>query len=91
MVQCLLHPFIQEHHLQRALSAQQCYGTAEALVIPVPEIVNVNEKYQKLYGVGPEGYKVPKPYIRVQREHFLIINFFFQKQDIYDKLVTLVG
>lgn len=55
-----------EHHLQRALSAQQVYGTAEALVIPVPEISNiVKDRYQRLYCNKGE-FKLPKQYVHVQ-------------------------
>ena len=57
----------QEHHLQRALSAQQVYGTAEALVIPIPDIDQVTSTYKRLY--EPEGgYKPPRQYIHVQRK-----------------------
>lgn len=52
-----------EHHLQRALSAQQVYGTAEALVIPIPEVVQVSEKYETYY---KEDFKPSKQYIHVQ-------------------------
>jgi enhancer of polycomb-like protein len=58
---------LKEHHLQRALSAQQVYGTAEALVIPVPEMDIVGERYQKLYG-SKADFRPPKQYIHVQRE-----------------------
>lgn len=52
-----------EHHLQRALSAQQVYGTAEALVIPIPEVVQVSDKYETYY---KEDFKPTKQYIHVQ-------------------------
>jgi len=58
---------MQEHHLQRALSAQQVYGTAEALVIPIPDMDVVGERYLKLYGSKPD-FRAPKQYIHVQRE-----------------------
>jgi enhancer of polycomb-like protein len=55
-----------EHHLQRALSAQQVYGTAEALVIPVPDVEEVpRARYNKSY--QPEmDFKPPKQYVHVQ-------------------------
>ena len=58
--------FFQEHHLQRALSAQQVYGTAEALVIPVPDVAEVpKDRFNKLY--APESsFKPPKQYVHVQ-------------------------
>ena len=57
---------LQEHHLQRALSAQQVYGTAEALVIPVPDIGNIgDDRYGKLYR-PPLEFKPPKQYVHVQ-------------------------
>jgi len=59
--------FVQEHHLQRALSAQQVYGTAEALVIPIPDMDTVGERYLKLYSSKPD-FRAPKQYIHVQRE-----------------------
>ena len=60
---------LQEHHLQRALSAQQVYGTAEALVIPIPEIDDILPTYKRLY--EPEGgYRPTRQYIHVQRKIF---------------------
>jgi len=64
---------LKEHHLQRALSAQQVYGTAEALVIPVPDINDVGERYQNLYQL-PKEYKPPRQYVHVQREYSTIGN-----------------
>ena len=58
-IQCLL----QEHHLQRALSAQQVYGTSEALVIPVPDIDDIRREYEHTY---PTDYKPPRQYIHAQ-------------------------
>jgi len=49
--------------LQRALSAQQVYGTAEALTIPVPEIDDIKKEYDQIYS---GDYKPPKQYIHVQ-------------------------
>ncbi|CAH1774556.1 unnamed protein product [Owenia fusiformis] len=55
-----------EHHLQRALTAQQVYGTAEALEIPVPEVAGV-EAYNALYkGSEDFTYKPPKQFVHVQ-------------------------
>jgi len=51
-----------EHHLQRALSAQQVYGSSEALVIPIPEVSDVNDRYDALY---PDTYKPSKQYIHI--------------------------
>ena len=58
---CSLFP--QEHHLQRALSAQQVYGTAESLTIPIPEVDDTSERYGKLYS---SNYKQPKQFIHMQ-------------------------
>ncbi|GFS05342.1 enhancer of polycomb-like protein [Elysia marginata] len=52
-----------EHHLQRALSAQQVYGSSEALVIPIPEVQDIAERYHVLY---PSTYKTTKQYIHIQ-------------------------
>lgn len=53
-----------EHHLQRAISAQQAYGHTGALVIPTPECVATPDSYyNNLY---PETYKLPRQFIHVQ-------------------------
>ncbi|XP_005111082.2 enhancer of polycomb homolog 1 [Aplysia californica] len=52
-----------EHHLQRALSAQQVYGSSEALVIPIPEVQDISDRYDCLY---PETFKPTKQYIHIQ-------------------------
>ncbi|KAL3836282.1 hypothetical protein ACJMK2_021719 [Sinanodonta woodiana] len=52
-----------EHHLQRALSAQQVYGSAEALTIPIPEIEELEDRYGCLYRAD---YKTTKQYIHIQ-------------------------
>ena len=58
---------LQEYHLQRAVSAQQVYGTAEALVIPVPDIGNIgDDRYSKLYKPPQGEFKPPKQYVHVQ-------------------------
>ena len=57
--------------MQRALSAQQVYGTAEALVIPIPDMDVVGERYLKLYGSKPD-FRAPKQYIHVQREYYCL-------------------
>lgn len=53
----------QETHLQKALTAQQFYGTAEARAIPIPEVQSVDERYSKLY---TPDFKLPKQYIHIQ-------------------------
>lgn len=52
-----------EHHLQRALSAQQVYGTSEALVIPIPESDDIADRYGKLYS---DEFKQTKQFIHIQ-------------------------
>ncbi|KAK6182761.1 hypothetical protein SNE40_010373 [Patella caerulea] len=52
-----------EHHLQRALSAQQVYGSSEKLVIPIPEIQDIGERYEIFY---KDDYKLSKQYIHIQ-------------------------
>ncbi|XP_071157350.1 enhancer of polycomb homolog 1-like isoform X1 [Mytilus galloprovincialis] len=52
-----------EHHLQRYLSAQQVYGTADALVIPIPDVETIKEDYDKLY---KGEFKPTKQYIHIQ-------------------------
>ncbi|XP_022243392.1 enhancer of polycomb homolog 1-like isoform X2 [Limulus polyphemus] len=47
-----------EHHLQRAISAQQAFGHTGELVIPTPEVyTTIEEIYQSLY---PADYKVSR-------------------------------
>ncbi|KAL8622020.1 hypothetical protein ACOMHN_035548 [Nucella lapillus] len=52
-----------ETHLQKALSAQQFYGTAEKKAIPIPDLDNVDDRYEDLYS---DNYLLPKQYIRVE-------------------------
>ncbi|XP_062566237.1 enhancer of polycomb homolog 1-like [Saccostrea cucullata] len=52
-----------EHHLQRALSAQQVYGTSEALVIPIPEVDDIAENYHEMY---KNDFKPSKQFIHIQ-------------------------
>ena len=56
--------FLQETHLQKALTAQQFYGTAVARTIPIPDAQSVDDdRYFKLY---KSDFKLPKQYIHVQ-------------------------
>ena len=60
----------QEHHLQRAISAQQVYGEKpEHMVIPVPETQSNVPYYDQLYA---GEFKCPKSYIRIQRKVHLL-------------------
>ncbi|XP_076437258.1 enhancer of polycomb homolog 1-like [Babylonia areolata] len=52
-----------ETHLQKALTAQQFYGTAEVRAIPIPDVRCVDERYEKLYLAD---YKTTKQYIHIQ-------------------------
>uniref|UniRef100_A0A4W6CPC2 Enhancer of polycomb homolog n=1 Tax=Lates calcarifer TaxID=8187 RepID=A0A4W6CPC2_LATCA len=53
-----------EHHLQRAISAQQVYGEKrDNMVIPVPEAESNITYYDSLY---PGDYKMPKQLIHIQ-------------------------
>ncbi|XP_032831256.2 enhancer of polycomb homolog 1-like isoform X2 [Petromyzon marinus] len=52
-----------EHHLQRAMSAQQAYGEKrESMVIPVPEAQSNVPYFHDLY---PSTYRLPKQLIRL--------------------------
>ncbi|XP_067331242.1 enhancer of polycomb homolog 1-like isoform X2 [Channa argus] len=54
----------KEHHLQRAISAQQVYGEKrDNMVIPVPEAESNITYYDSLY---PGDYKMPKQLIHIQ-------------------------
>uniref|UniRef100_A0A3Q2Z6M3 Enhancer of polycomb homolog n=1 Tax=Hippocampus comes TaxID=109280 RepID=A0A3Q2Z6M3_HIPCM len=53
-----------EHHLQRAISAQQVYGEKrDNMVIPVPEAERNITHYESLY---PGEFKMPKQLIHIQ-------------------------
>ncbi|XP_068426683.1 enhancer of polycomb homolog 1-like isoform X2 [Clinocottus analis] len=53
-----------EHHLQRAISAQQVYGEKrDNMVIPVPEAESDITYYESLY---PGEFKMPKQLIHIQ-------------------------
>ncbi|KAJ8307466.1 hypothetical protein KUTeg_015550 [Tegillarca granosa] len=52
-----------EHHLQRALSAQQVYGTSERLEIPIPEVDEICDRYDILYN---SDFKQTKQFIHIQ-------------------------
>uniref|UniRef100_A0AAY4AGA8 Enhancer of polycomb homolog n=1 Tax=Denticeps clupeoides TaxID=299321 RepID=A0AAY4AGA8_9TELE len=53
-----------EHHLQRAISAQQVYGEKrDNMVIPVPEAESNIAYYETLY---PGEFKMPKQLIHIQ-------------------------
>lgn len=57
---------LQEHHLQRAISAQQAYGHTGELVIPTPEVYSVPKNIKdELY---PATYKSSRQLIHVQRK-----------------------
>ncbi|EDO48946.1 predicted protein [Nematostella vectensis] len=51
-----------EHHLQRAISAQQVYGDTQQLVIPTPE----SEEMKNVPNLYKASFKQPKQYIHVQ-------------------------
>jgi len=53
-----------EHHLQRAMSAQQAFGHTVEHVIPTPEVFAAPEKeYDELY---PPNYKISRQLIHMQ-------------------------
>ena len=55
---------VQEHHLQRAISAQQVYGDTQQLVIPTPDTEEIKDKVVEFLYHDP--FKQPKQYIHVQ-------------------------
>lgn len=67
----VLRAFVfQEHHLQRAISAQQVFREKkENMVIPVPEAESNTTYYDRLY---KGEVKVPKQLIHIQRESSFI-------------------
>lgn len=54
---------LQEHHLQRAISAQQVYGDKKVMVIPVPEAEVGVDYYNSIY---KKQFRLPKQYIHNQ-------------------------
>ncbi|XP_036206859.1 enhancer of polycomb homolog 1 isoform X3 [Myotis myotis] len=55
---------LREHHLQRAISAQQVYGEKrDNMVIPVPEAESNIAYYESIY---PGEFKMPKQLIHIQ-------------------------
>lgn len=57
---------MQEHHLQRAISAQQVFREKkESMVIPVPEAESNVHYYSRLY---KGEFKQPKQFIHIQRK-----------------------
>uniref|UniRef100_A0A2K6SD06 Enhancer of polycomb homolog n=1 Tax=Saimiri boliviensis boliviensis TaxID=39432 RepID=A0A2K6SD06_SAIBB len=55
---------LPEHHLQRAISAQQVYGEKrDNMVIPVPEAESNIAYYESIY---PGEFKMPKQLIHIQ-------------------------
>ncbi|XP_061324124.1 enhancer of polycomb homolog 1 isoform X7 [Pezoporus flaviventris] len=57
-------PSPKEHHLQRAISAQQVYGEKrDNMVIPVPEAESNIAYYESIY---PGEFKMPKQLIHIQ-------------------------
>lgn len=53
-----------EHHLQRAISAQQAFGHTGELVIPTPEVYTIDDDlFDELY---PPNYKISRQLIHMQ-------------------------
>lgn len=57
-----------EHHLQRAISAQQVYGDTQQLVIPTPDTEEIKDRVVEFLYHDP--FKQPKQYIHVQAFNF---------------------
>ncbi|OWJ99987.1 EPC2 [Cervus elaphus hippelaphus] len=61
----------KEHHLQRAISAQQVFREKkESMVIPVPEAESNVNYYNRLY---KGEFKQPKQFIHIQRVSFCLL------------------
>jgi len=58
-----------EHHLQRAISAQQVYGDAKVMVIPVPEAEISLDMYNNMY---KKTFRLPKHYIHNQAQALIM-------------------
>ena len=80
----------KEHHLQRAISAQQIYGEAQRLIIPTPDAILYESDYKQL---KKKQVYMPKQLIHVQGENcFLFSSFYSYLQclkevlELYNKL-----
>jgi len=67
-----------EHHLQRAISAQQVYGDKHAMVIPVPQAEISSETYNSYY---KKTIRLPKNYVTNQAQAAHLME---QEQPDYD-------
>ncbi|KAK3752370.1 hypothetical protein QZH41_000373 [Actinostola sp. cb2023] len=90
-----------EHHLQRAISAQQVYGDTQQLVIPTPD----SEEMKTVPSLVRNNFKQPKQYIHVQerqmqgnydvfdivRCHYQEILTILQLESILEKLEKGMG
>lgn len=71
----------QEHHLQRAISAQQVFREKkENMVIPVPEAESNTTYYDRLY---KGEVKVPKQLIHIQREYMWDISWTWTRAPLH--------
>ncbi|MEQ2157844.1 Glycosyltransferase 64 protein C4, partial [Goodea atripinnis] len=76
-----------EHHLQRAISAQQVYGEKrDSMVIPVPEAERNIPHYELLY---PGDFKMPKQLIHIQRDMQMCVLGFLHSLVKQFQLVSL--
>lgn len=77
------HLSLQEHHLQRAISAHQLYGEKrENMVIPVPEAESNITYYDSLY---PGDYKMPKQLIHIQRKYDILAKLIQKADNLFKK------
>lgn len=63
---------MQELHLQKVLSARLHNDQEDGVVIPIPEMDMVEERYNKFYR-SRGSYKPPKQYIHVQRKFTMFL------------------
>lgn len=79
----------QEHHLQRAISAQQVFREKkENMVIPVPEAESNTTYYDRLY---KGEVKVPKQLIHIQREYSFILVYIYNTPAVSEGTVSGSG
>uniref|UniRef100_A0ACB8FVV5 Glycosyltransferase 64 protein C4 n=1 Tax=Sphaerodactylus townsendi TaxID=933632 RepID=A0ACB8FVV5_9SAUR len=85
-----------EHHLQRAISAQQVYGEKrDNMVIPVPEAESNIAYYESIY---PGEFKMPKQLIHIQQfkgiaavDHVTVLDFGDMRNWSEDRLANSVA
>lgn len=81
--------FLKEHHLQKVLSAHLHCDEEDGIVIPIPDMNMIEERFNRFYTRGV--YKPPKQYIHVQRRFTEYIYNYSLKCDLAFSCVLQIG